>query len=83
MRKRDLMQAEILVLLEQLSDTDIEEALASVRQKISCSQANMTCESCDLATAAETCRLLLTMDKWERKGYLRWMKAKHPEVNLD
>lgn len=82
MRKRELMQAEILVFLEKLSYTDIEEVLAIVRQKISCSQVNMTCETCDLAAAAETCRLLLTMDKWERKGYLRWMKAKHPEATL-
>ena len=77
MLKRDLMQAEILLLLDQLGDEDLEKTLCLLRQKTNrdCSR-----ESCDLTTAAETCRLLLTMDSLERKGYLRWVKSRHRET---
>ena len=82
MNHRDLMQAKILLLLNQLSDHDIEEILASVRRMAGCA-AEIACDACELNTAAETCKLLLTMDKWERKGYLRWMKAKYPEAFIE
>jgi hypothetical protein len=79
MNSRDLMQAKILLLLNQLHDNAIEEILATVRRMAGCTDEG-ECDACELNTAAETCKLLLTMDKWERKGYLRWMKAKYPEA---
>lgn len=82
MNTRDMMQAEILMLLNQLDDEALEEVLGSVRQRAGC-DGQLTCAECDLSTAAESCKLLLSMDRWERKGYLRWMKARHPEIRLD
>jgi hypothetical protein len=82
MNTRDTMQAEILMLLNHLDVGALEDVLGTVRQKAG-RDGQLACAECDLCAAAESCKLLLSMDRWERKGYLRWMKAKHPEIRAD
>ncbi|GEM_PF-4802127 len=83
MSSRELLQAEILARLNQLSEGDLGKILSRVQEKAACGDNVNICKTCDLSEAAEICRLLLSMDRWERKGYLRWMKAKHPESDLN
>jgi hypothetical protein len=82
MNKRNLMEAEILRLVACLDDETLEEFVALAMQKAGC-RAEANCDPCSLKAASASCHRLSTIEQVERKGYLRWMKAKHPELRIE